>query len=237
MMKYRRAAILLLVVALVEAGLLAVLGWRNAARFFDGGRMGAVAHRLFGRPASVSGAVWQPQAVMEDTDADIQEIHARIARLFDELSAGMNMNQSVRNTSTSAGGRMPADFYRLQREIDRIFNSTFDAGPWRHALHPRDWRCEPAAVFPGLSMTEDAAAYEVTVALNDMDPLGVDIQLQGEVLLIKARGVQGSYVTRLRLPGPADAEHISAQYDGNLLRVRVPKAERQETLAVPGQMI
>lgn len=126
---------------------------------------------------------------------------------------------------------------QLQREIDRIFAHAFNDGIWRQTCHPLDWRWEQASVSPALQMTEDDQAYEITVALTDVDRLGIEVQLDGGILSIMARGMRNNYLTRLRLPEAVDRENIQAQYDENVLRVRVPKARAQETLATPRQII
>lgn len=234
--KLRRAVIVLSLVVAVESGLLAVAGWRSAGRFFGRERMTDLAHRLFGREAAPAAAASAP-VVARDGAEDIQEIHARIERLFAELTAGGSRSPFAPAATPGPGNEAAEHFCRLQREIDRIFAHAFNDGLWRHTRHPLDWRWERASVSPALQMTEDDQAYEITVALADVDRLGIDVQLQGDILSIMARGTQGNYVTRLRLPGAVDRENIQAQYDENVLRVRVPKARAQETLASPRQII
>ncbi len=236
--KLRWAVIVLSLVVAVESALLAVAGWRSAGQFFGRERMTDLAHRLFGREAAPAAAASESAPVVaRDGADDIQEIHARIESLFNELTAGGSRSPFAPAATPGPGNEAVEHFCRLQREIDRIFAHAFNDGLWRHTRHPLDWRWEQASVSPALQMTEDDQAYEITVALADVDRLGIDVQLQGDILSIMARGMQGNYMTRLRLPGAVDRENIQAQYDENVLRVRVPKARAQETLASPRQII
>ena len=238
--KLRWAVMALSLVVAVEAALLTVIGWRNVTQFFAKERMTELAQRLFGReaePHTVTGS--EPVVACDDVD-DLHEIHARIERLFAELASGAMPSSFATTPAPVPDNTAMEHFYRLQREIDRIFTHAFNDGLWRHTRRPVDWRWEQAAVSPALRMTEDAQAYEITVALTDVDRLGIDVQLHGDILSIMASGASNNYFTRLRLPEAVDRENIQAQYEGNVLRVRVPKVPRetpQETLATPRQII
>lgn len=231
-----------LVVA-VESALLTVVGWRSVTQFFAKERMTELAQQLFGReaePHAVAGS--EPVVARDDVD-DLHEIHARIERLFAELTSGAASSPFAAAAAASAHiheNTAMEHFCRLQREIDRIFAHAFNDGLWQHTRRPLDWRWEQAAVSPALRMTEDAQAYEITVALTDVEQLGIDVQLHGDILSIMASGTSNNYFTRLRLPEAVDRENIQARYEGNVLRVRVPKAPRetpQEMLATPRQII
>ncbi len=235
--KLRRAVIILSLVVAVETAVLAAWSWQRVGRLLGRERMTELAQRLFGREAAPE-AVTEPAPVVARESADeIQEIHARIERLFAELTAGATPSSFAPASTPGPGNAAVEHFGRLQREIDRIFAHAFNDGLWRHTRHPLDWRWERASVSPALQMTEDDQAYEITVALTDVDRLGIDVQLQGDILSIMARGMRNNYHTRLRLPEAVDRENIQAQYDENVLRVRVPKAREQETLATPRQII
>ena len=72
-----------------------------------------------------------------------------------------------------------------------------------------------------LRMTEDARAYEITVALTDVEQLRIDVQLHGVSFPSWQVARQLFYAFTLT---EVDRENIQARYEGNVLRVRGRRA-------------
>lgn len=210
--------------------------------WFSAESMNAFAHRLFSSKSSPRPTA--PDPVIEPLKADagdIQELHAKIERLFSDLMT----NQAGPAGVVSLPGSQH-DFSRhihqLQQEMDSVFARMFDYDLWHQAPHPLGWCWEQASVAPALQMTEDEDIYEISVALSGMDRLSIGVHLQEDILSISARGRHGSYMTRLLLPGAADKDNIQAHYEDDLLRIKVPKHypsknKKQEILAEDRKII
>lgn len=99
----------------------------------------------------------------------------------------------------------------------------------------------PGARFMPVDLYRDDKQYVLTADLPGIDPGSVDVDVDGQLLTIRAErtaGVHdsvkwlaqerpyGSYLRQFSLGDRADAESISASYDNGVLTVTIPIAER-----------
>ena len=118
----------------------------------------------------------------------------------------------------------------LRREIDRLFEDTFQQGGDRSG-----W-------VPSVNVRETANEFAFEVELAGLKPEQVEVTCDNGVLMIRGErqeerkeGEEGRYhiVERsygafsrsFQLPQGVDDERIEARFDNGLLQVRVPKAE------------
>ncbi|MCA1808021.1 MAG: Hsp20/alpha crystallin family protein, partial [Lentisphaerae bacterium] len=161
----------------------------------------------------------------ESSGAEIDDLHARVLRVFEEMAAKAGGTGVAFTPDEERLARTRRDILNWQREIDRIFEQAFHQGAWRHLRQPSGLEWGRAAVSPGMRVTEEQDSYHIAVMLPDLEDLEVEMRVQDGVLSITASGSQERYLTRLRLPGAVDAEDIQAHCgQDNILRVRVPKA-------------
>jgi len=119
---------------------------------------------------------------------------------------------------------MPMNFDPF-RELDRVANSLFEArGP---------------RVMP-MDLYRDGDHYVLSADLPGIDPGSVDIDIDGQLLTIRAErtlgaseGVQwitrerqsGSFLRQLTLGQGLDTSRIAASYDNGVLSVTIPVSE------------
>lgn len=118
--------------------------------------------------------------------------------------------------------------YSPIREMERLADALLD-GP---ARGPRQ--------MP-MDLYRDGDRYVLTADLPGMDPGSVDIDVDGQLLTIRAERTlpdheHVKWITRERTPGSflrqlslgqgIDTEHISAGYDNGVLSVTIPVSER-----------
>lgn len=92
-----------------------------------------------------------------------------------------------------------------------------------------------------MDLYRDGDRYMLTADLPGMDPGSVDIDVDGQLLTIRAErtlpsGENVKWITRERTPGSflrqlslgqgIDTENISASYDNGVLSVMIPMSER-----------
>lgn len=119
-----------------------------------------------------------------------------------------------------------AMFFDQFRELDRVASNLLDArqGP---RLMPID-------------LHKDGDLYILNADLPGIDPGSVDLDLDGQLLTIRAErtsrgeGVKwlaherpsGSFLRQLNLGDGIDTENISASYDNGVLSVTIPVSEK-----------
>lgn len=118
-------------------------------------------------------------------------------------------------------------FFDPFRELDRVASSMLD--------QRQSPRLMPMDLF------RDGDHYVLTADLPGIDPGSVDVDVDGQLLTIRAErtartqeGVQwlarergfGSYLRQLTLGKDIDTENISAHYENGVLSVMIPVAER-----------
>ena len=117
----------------------------------------------------------------------------------------------------------------LRREIDRLFEDTFQQGGDRSG-----W-------VPSVNVRETANEFAFEVELAGMRPEQVEVTCDTGILMIRGERQEerkegeegryhiversyGSFSRSFQLPQGVDDERIEARFDNGLLRVRVPKA-------------
>ncbi|QOD93943.1 MULTISPECIES: Hsp20/alpha crystallin family protein [Microcella] len=118
-------------------------------------------------------------------------------------------------------------FFDPFRELDRVASSMLD--------QRQSPRLMPMDLF------RDGDHYVLTADLPGVDPGTVDVDVDGQLLTIRAErsarteeGVQwlarergtGSYLRQLTLGKDIDTENISAHYENGVLSVMIPVAEK-----------
>ena len=118
-------------------------------------------------------------------------------------------------------------FFDPFRELDRVASSMLD--------QRQSPRLMPMDLF------RDGDHYVLTADLPGIDPGSVDVDVDGQLLSIRAErtartqeGVQwlarergfGSYLRQLTLGNDIDTENISAHYENGVLSVMIPVAEK-----------
>jgi len=118
-------------------------------------------------------------------------------------------------------------FFDPFRELDRVASSMLD--------QRQSPRLMPMDLFRG------GDHYVLTADLPGVDPGSVDVDVDGQLLTIRAErsarteeGVQwlarergtGSYLRQLTLGKDIDTENISAHYENGVLSVMIPVAEK-----------
>lgn len=97
---------------------------------------------------------------------------------------------------------------------------------------------------PAIDVLEQKDSYVMYAELPGVDPSEIDITFeqniltirgnkssdmpatgQGEVRVYAAERVSGSFERSIRLPEFVDGDHITAEFNNGLLKVRVPKAQ------------
>ena len=111
------------------------------------------------------------------------------------------------------------------RELDRVAGSLFDRSP---------------RVMP-MDLYRDGDHYVLTADLPGIDPGSVDVDVDGQLLTIRAErttrsaeGVKwitrertsGSFLRQLTLGDGIDNEKISAHYDNGVLSIMIPVSEK-----------
>src|SRR5688500_6708084 len=124
---------------------------------------------------------------------------------------------------------LTAPIFGLRREIDRLFEDTFQNGG------------ERAGWTPTVNIRETASEFGFEVELAGLKPEQVEITCDNGVLMIRGERTEvrkegeegryhlversyGSFSRSFQLPQGVNEDDIEANFDNGLLRVRVPKA-------------
>ena len=124
---------------------------------------------------------------------------------------------------------LTAPIFGLRREIDRLFEDTFQNGGDR------------AGWVPTVNIRETANEFAFEVELAGLRPEEVEVTCDNGVLMIRGERMDerkegdegryhlversyGSFSRSFQLPQGVDDESIEAHFENGLLRVRVPKA-------------
>ena len=124
---------------------------------------------------------------------------------------------------------LTAPIFGLRREIDRLFEDTFQNGGDRNA-----W-------LPSVNIRETSNEFAFEVELAGLKPEQVEITCDNGVLMIRGERQEerkegdegryhlversyGSFSRSFQLPQGVDEDRIEASFENGLLRVHVPKA-------------
>jgi HSP20 family protein len=135
----------------------------------------------------------------------------------------------------------------LQSEMNRLFNTFFDAPPANNESPVRRW-------VPAMDLVETQDAFIVRADLPGLDEGDISIQLENDVLTVsgerkadheqegggyyRVERMVGSFARSLTLPDGIDPEGVAASFDKGVLEVRIQKPEqvkpRKVEIAVGG---
>lgn len=123
----------------------------------------------------------------------------------------------------------------LQREVDELFE-TFGFPAWSKQIEAAggDW-------LPAVDIRETKDAFEVEAELPGLSKEEIKVEMQDDVISLRGerkteKNVRegkyhyqertfGSFTRSFRLPGPADASKVQAEYKDGVLILTVPKTE------------
>jgi HSP20 family protein len=124
----------------------------------------------------------------------------------------------------------------IQNEMNRLFNSVFDAPTQGNGQTPRRW-------VPAMDLMETETDFVVRADLPGMSESDVNIELEDNVLTIsgereaeheerkagyyRVERSSGAFRRSLTLPEGVDAEAVKATFDRGVLEVTIPKPEQR----------
>jgi len=126
-------------------------------------------------------------------------------------------------------------FSRMHREMDRMFEDFFgSARPAGGSVLLR----------PSVDIAESKKAYRISVEVPGIDPEQIDLQVEGDTLVLSGEKRQesddedegfhrmersyGQFRRVLTLPEDADAEGIKADFKNGVLEIKVPRVKQAE---------
>jgi HSP20 family protein len=125
----------------------------------------------------------------------------------------------------------------IQSEVNRLFNTFFDAPPGNGAPAYRRW-------VPAMDLVERDDEFVLRADLPGLSENDVSVELEDNVLTIsgerkseheernegfyRVERATGSFVRRLTLPEGIDPSAIKASVERGVLEVRIPKPEERK---------
>ena len=125
----------------------------------------------------------------------------------------------------------------LQNEMNRLFNTVFDAPPPGNGQTMRRW-------MPAMDLVESGDHFVLRADLPGMNEEDVKIEVEEGTLTIsgerkaeheaneegyyRVERAFGSFSRSLTLPKGVDADAVSASFDRGVLEVRIPKPEERK---------
>ncbi|MBN1420075.1 MAG: Hsp20/alpha crystallin family protein [Planctomycetes bacterium] len=126
----------------------------------------------------------------------------------------------------------------LRREFNRVFGGFGGGGAPRSAFLPG----MSARTYPLLNVSEDADAFHVEALAPGLDPSALDVSVQGDVLSLSGQkspieGIKpeqfhrseratGRFQRTLHLNADIDEKKVTAHYEGGIITIELPKAEK-----------
>ena len=136
----------------------------------------------------------------------------------------------------STGYRDPAGLFGLQR-LNRFLDEAFAGMPT-----PEDSSVITSSWFAPTDVTEDSNGIQISMELPGVDPDGVRLSLENNILTVRGEKKSeaadgndrvhrfernyGRFERAFVLPSTVDPEMVDARYEHGVLFVTVPKAER-----------
>jgi HSP20 family protein len=150
----------------------------------------------------------------------------------------------------AAETRLPDVLQSFRNEMDRLFDrfgSGFGFPSLRRMfdVEAPAWRSSFSFSMPAIDMSEDEKAYKITAELPGMDAKDIDLQVNGDTLVLKGEKRQekeekdknyhfsersyGSFQRAFELPASVDRDKIAADFSKGVLTLTLPKtAEAQK---------
>ena len=129
------------------------------------------------------------------------------------------------------------EFSTLQNEMNRLFNTVFDAPSPGNGGTMRRW-------MPAMDLVESGDHFVLRADLPGLSEEDVKIELEDTTLTISGERAAeheskdegyyrlerafGAFSRTLQLPKGIDPEAVSAQFDRGVLEVRIPKPEERK---------
>jgi HSP20 family protein len=129
------------------------------------------------------------------------------------------------------------EFSTLQNEMNRLFNTVFDAPSPSNAGAMRRW-------MPAMDLVESGDHFVLRADLPGLSEEDVKIELEDGTLTIsgerkaehesrdegyyRLERASGAFSRTLQLPKGIDPEAVSASFDRGVLEVRIPKPEERK---------
>jgi HSP20 family molecular chaperone IbpA len=111
----------------------------------------------------------------------------------------------------------------IEREFDRAFDEVFED------LLIKRWRGHPRLRnFGRAVVAEDEENYRVTIAVPDVDPEKIEVEVSALRLRLLIPTEQGREENALDLPHRIDTEHVTARFEAGILEIAMPKARRRK---------
>lgn len=151
----------------------------------------------------------------------------------------VNIVRSGRQGERSLVRRPETSFMELRRRMDDLFSSLFGGFPSVAMVEPEEFR------FWDLDLAESENEITVRAELPGFEPEEIDVQLQDELLSIKAerrekrddREEHQTYRRSITLPRTVDVNKAQATYRNGVLELRIPRSEesRSRKIQVQGE--
>jgi HSP20 family protein len=125
----------------------------------------------------------------------------------------------------------------LQNEMNRLFNTVFDAPPGGNGGTLRRW-------MPAMDLVESGDHFVLRADLPGMSEEDVKIELEDGTLTVsgerkaehqeneegyyRVERAFGSFSRSLTLPKGVNADAVSASFDRGVLEIRIPKPEERK---------
>jgi HSP20 family protein len=130
------------------------------------------------------------------------------------------------------------EFSTLQNEMNRLFNTVFDApAPGSNGSHLRRW-------MPPMDLVESGDHFVLRADLPGVGEEDVNVELEDTTLTIsgerkaehesrdegyyRVERAFGAFSRSLQLPKGIDPEGVIASFDRGVLEVRIPKPEERK---------
>src|SRR5919112_1999297 len=129
------------------------------------------------------------------------------------------------------------EFSTLQNEMNRLFNTVFDAPAPGNGGTMRRW-------MPAMDLVETEGHFVLTADLPGLSEEDVNIELEDRVLTVsgerkathettkdgyhRVERAFGSFSRSLTLPEGINPEAVEASFDRGVLEVRIPKPEERK---------
>ena len=126
-------------------------------------------------------------------------------------------------------------FLQLQREVERLFEDAYRS-------MPAGGEEGGAVIVPAMDVHRTENGIEITVELAGVSQENLDLQLEGDLLTIRAEKRQerrdrqahvlersyGSFQRSLQLPFVPEGDRVEADFKDGVLNIKVPSPDRQE---------
>jgi len=128
-----------------------------------------------------------------------------------------------------------SDMHKLQRDVNRLFDSTFSHG-------------RGGSEFPPLAMSQNKEEVTVTAELPGVNVDELDITVEKSTLVLSGtrakietgeedvvhrnERISGSFSRALRLPCRVDADKVQATYSRGILTITLPRAEQDKPRSI-----